>query len=97
VENDEKIQISENSEKNIEISINYTISSRSWNHMETTIDDVFAYNVALKVLKDNEDLEPTLVEECCHRSDWLKWKDAIQSELNSLTKCKVCRPVVQTP
>jgi hypothetical protein len=58
VETDKKIQVSECSEKNTEISINYTTSDRSWNRMEITIDDVFAYNIALEVLKDNEDLEP---------------------------------------
>jgi hypothetical protein len=65
--------------------------------MEITIDDVFAYNITLEVLKDNEDLEPTLVKECCHRSDWPKWKDAIQLELNSIAKHEVFGLVVQTP
>jgi hypothetical protein len=37
---DEKIQVSESSEKNIEIFINYTTSGRSCNCRETTIDDV---------------------------------------------------------
>ena len=26
------------------------------------------------------------VEECQHRNDWLKWKEVIQAELNSLTQ-----------
>jgi hypothetical protein len=42
--------------------------------METTIDNVFAHNIAFEVLKDNEDLELISVEECHHRSDWTKWK-----------------------
>ncbi|RVW31501.1 Copia protein [Vitis vinifera] len=37
------------------------------------------------------------VEECRHRNDWPKWKEAIQAELNSLTKREVFEPVVQTP
>jgi hypothetical protein len=94
VKTNEKIQIFESSEKNIEIFINYTTFGRSWNRIETTIDDVFAYNMVLEVLKDNKDLEPTLIEECRYRSDWLKWKDVIQSELNSLVKRKVFEPVI---
>ena len=31
------------------------------------------------------------------RCDWPKWQEAIQSELNSLTKREVFGPVVQTP
>ena len=30
-------------------------------------------------------------------NDWSKWKEAIQIELNSLTKREVFGPVVQTP
>jgi hypothetical protein len=63
----------------------------------TTITNVFAYNITLKVLKDNEDFEPISVEEYYYRSDWSKWKDAIQSKLNSLAKCEVFGPIVRTP
>ena len=37
------------------------------------------------------------MEECRLRNDWPKWKEAIQPELNSLTKQEVFGPVVQTP
>ena len=37
------------------------------------------------------------MEECRHRNDWPKWKEAIQAELNSLTKWEVFGPIVQTP
>jgi hypothetical protein len=94
VEIDEKIRSSESNEKNIDISIYCTIFCRSWNRMETTINDVFTYNITLEVLKDNEDFEPTSVEECCHIIYWSKWIDAIQSELNSRAKCEVLGPIV---
>jgi phosphopantothenate synthetase len=70
VEIDKKIQVSESNKKNIEISINYTTSDRNSNRIETTIDDVFVHNIALEVLKDNKDHEPTSIEERRHRSDW---------------------------
>ena len=39
----------------------------------------------------------TIIEQCRERHDWLKWKDAINAELDSLTKRNVFGPVVQTP
>ena len=49
------------------------------------------------IIRNDEDPEPRNVEECRHRNDWPKWKEAIQLELNSLTKREVFGPVVQTP
>ena len=37
------------------------------------------------------------MEECRHREDWPKWKEAIDCELKSLAKRKVFGPVVLTP
>ncbi|RVW88003.1 Retrovirus-related Pol polyprotein from transposon TNT 1-94 [Vitis vinifera] len=53
----------------------------------------------LKIVRsqNDEDPEPRNVEEYRHRNDWPKWKEAIQAELNSLTKQEVFGPVVQTP
>jgi hypothetical protein len=68
----EKIQISKNNENNTKIFINYTTFDRSWNRIEIIVDDVFAYNITLEVLKDNEDLELTSIEEYHHRSAWSK-------------------------
>ena len=36
------------------------------------------------------------MEECLHRNDWSKWKEAMQAKLNSLTKREVFGPIVQT-
>lgn len=43
-----------------------------------------------------KDHEPKLVHEYRCRSDGSKWKDTIQAELNSLTKCEVFGLVVWT-
>ena len=48
-------------------------------------------------MRNDEDPEPRNVEEFQHINDWPKWKEAIQAELNSLTKREVFGPVVQTP
>ena len=61
------------------------------------VDYVFAYNVATNIMQDNEDHEPQSVIECRQRNDWPKWQELIQSELNSLAKREVFRPIVQTP
>ncbi|WRX33960.1 Reverse transcriptase [Theobroma cacao] len=92
----EEIQVLEISE-NEEISINYFMTGKRWNRNEINVDYNFAYNVALNIMKENEDLEPTFIEECRYRNDWPMWKDAIKVELNSLAKREVFGPVVRTP
>ena len=37
------------------------------------------------------------MNECRHRNDWLKWNEAIQTELKLLAKREVFGPAVQTP
>ena len=81
----------------IETSFNYITSGKSWNRKEIEIDNIFAYNVAIDVMINDEDPEPKSVDECRKRDDWPKWKEAIQSELNSLNKRNVFGPIVQTP
>lgn len=40
--------------------------------------------------------ELDIVNECRQKHDWLLWKEAIEAELTSLTKCKLIGLVVQT-
>jgi hypothetical protein len=44
-----------------------------------------------------EDLEPKSMAECQKCSDWVKWKEAIETELLSLSKRQVFGPVARTP
>ncbi|WRX28465.1 Reverse transcriptase [Theobroma cacao] len=83
--------------ENEEISINYVMTRKRWNQNEINVDDIFTYNVALNIMKENEDLEPISIEECRYRNDWPMWKDAIKVELNSLAKHKVFGPIIRTP
>ena len=68
-----------------------------WDQNDIVINNIFVFHMALNILRNDEDLEPQIVEECRHRNDWPKWKEAMHTELNSLIKREVFRLVVQTP
>ena len=73
-----------------------------WDRSKITIDDVFSFAVATEIIKshdynENNDNEPTSINECRKRQDWPKWKDAIQVELDSLQKHGVFGPIEKTP
>ncbi|KAL0342624.1 UNVERIFIED_CONTAM: Retrovirus-related Pol polyprotein from transposon RE1 [Sesamum calycinum] len=82
---------------NEEISINYVLNGICWNRNKVIVDDIFAYNVALNVIHDNEDHEPKSIQECRQRTNWPKRKDAIEVGFNSLAQRKVFGPVIRTP
>ncbi|KAL6576893.1 hypothetical protein OROMI_011169 [Orobanche minor] len=82
---------------NEEISINFACTNEMWDRNKVLVDDKFSFTVATEITKDNDDCEPQSIEECREIHDWPKWKDAINAELDSLTKRNVFGPVVQTP
>ena len=84
-------------QRNNELSINLRDVETNMNRSEIVVDYVFAYNVATNIMQDNEDHEPQSVIQFRQRNDWPKWQESIQSELNSLAKREVFRPIVQTP
>jgi len=86
----EKTQVPENKET----SINYVSTEYIWDRNSIIVDDIFAFTIALKITRSDENLEPQTIEECRCRHDWPKWKEAIHVELDYLTKRKVFRPVV---
>ena len=47
-------------------------------------------------MKEDENHKPRSVDKCRQRFDWPKWKNVIQSRLDSLVKRKVFELVVQT-
>ncbi|CAN7010471.1 unnamed protein product [Brassica oleracea var. botrytis] len=81
---------------NNEISINYVMSGRKWNRKHVDMNDIFDYNVAVELM-DNKDLEPTSILECMQQPDWLKWKEVINVELESLKKRGVFGQIIRTP
>ena len=60
----EDVQVPENSQDigNNEISINYVSIRKKWNRWEIIFDNIFAYNVALNTIHENEDLKPRTVK-----------------------------------
>ncbi|KAG7568080.1 GAG-pre-integrase domain [Arabidopsis thaliana x Arabidopsis arenosa] len=82
---------------NDEISINHNLSGTQWNRKEVDLNALFAYKVALDIANTQEDLEPTSITQCTHRTDWLKWKEAINVELKSLKLRNVFGPIIRTP
>jgi hypothetical protein len=77
-----------------EISINYTSSGKVYDHNTTIADLCFSTIIVENFLND---LDPKSMAECKKRSDWNKWKEAIEVELNSLKKRKVFTDVIPTP
>ena len=64
---------------NEEISINYIHEGRIWDRNTTHINDAFSFQVAMDIIKNDEDQKPQNVNECRHRNNWLKWKEAIKT------------------
>jgi hypothetical protein len=83
--------------ENNEILINYISTGEILDRNKIFVDNIFSFKVSFDITRSNDDVEPQSVEECRRRNDWPMWKEAIQAELNSLTKREVFGPVVQTP
>jgi hypothetical protein len=77
-----------------EISINYTSSGELYDRKNTVVNSCFSSIMDGNLLSD---LDPKSMAECQQRSDWTKWKEAINSELSSLAKRKVFTSVIPTP
>ena len=67
------------------------------NHSDIIINNIFAFQVTMYIMRNDENQEPQIVDEFQKKKDWPKWKETIQTELNSLAKWKVFGPVAQTP
>jgi hypothetical protein len=78
-----------------EISINFVQNGIIWNRNKIRIDEIFAYAIEIEVINE-EDYVSKTPEECMHRTDWSKWKDAMKAELDSLEKRNIFGPVILT-
>ena len=72
--------------KNCEILVSYVHMGEKWDQNNIVINNIFAFQVASDIIRNDEDPEPRNMEECRHRNDWPKWKEAIQAKLNLSTK-----------
>ena len=77
-----------------EISINYIDSGETYNRSTTVVDTDFSSKIAETLQLDPE---PKSMKECLKRSDWPKWKEAIEAELHSLNKREVFSKIIPTP
>ena len=77
-----------------EIATNYVEYGELYNRKNTQVDINFVSKIAEAI---NEDPEPKSMAECRKRSDWVKWKEAIETELRSLSKRQVFGPVATRP
>jgi hypothetical protein len=71
----EEIQVSRNNK----ISINYVHIWEILDWNKIFINDVFAFKVVFGINRSDDEIEPQTIEECRHRNDWPKWKEAIQA------------------
>ena len=77
--------------------MSYVHKGYKWDRTGIIINNVFAFQVDLDLMRNYEDPEPQNVEECRNRNDWLKWKEVMHVELNLLMKQDVFLPIVQPP
>ena len=77
-----------------EISINFIKMGESYNRKSIIVDIYFSKQIA-NILQTDSD--PKSMTECKKRSDWDKWKVAIETEIASLYKRKVFLAVMPTP
>ena len=88
----EEVHVPENNE----ISISYVHRGEKWDRNNFDVNNIFAFQVALDIIQNDDDSKPQNTNECKQRNDWPKWKEAMQAELHSLIKRDVFGPVVQT-
>ena len=62
-------------------------------YSDIIIDNIFAFQVAMDIMKNDEYQEPETVNECWKMNYWPKWKEEIQIKLNLFSKFG---PVIQT-
>ena len=60
--------------ENCEISVSYVHTGKKWDQNNIVINNIFAFQVAYEVIRNDEDPESRNVEECRHRNDCPKWK-----------------------
>ena len=78
----EEVQVPENNE----ISISYVHRGEKWDRNNFDVNNIFAFQVALDIIQNDDDPEPQNTNECRQRNDWPKWREAMQAKLHSLIK-----------
>jgi hypothetical protein len=76
-----------------EISINYTSPRELLDRTTTVVNSCFSTMVTDQL----NDLNTKTMAKCKQRSDWIKWKESIEAELDSLRKRDIFSNVIPTP
>ena len=64
--------------KNYEISVTYAHTGEKWDLNNIAINNIFTFQVAHDIIRNDKDPKPRNVEECRHRNDWPKWKEVMK-------------------
>jgi hypothetical protein len=81
-------------EPNEEIATDY-IKSRELYNRKTKVVHINCVSKIAEII--DEDSESKTMAECREHSDWVQWKEAIETELRSLNKRQVFGPIARTP
>ena len=87
-----KVQVPNNDE----ISIIYLYMEKNGIEILFVINNIFSFQVTIGIIRNDEDPKLETMDEWQHRKYWSKWKEYILTKLNTLEKCEVFGPVVQT-
>ena len=50
-----------------------------WDRNNFDVNNIFAFQVALDIIHNDDDPEPQNMNECRRRNDWPNWKEAMQA------------------
>ena len=57
--------------------MSYVHKGYKWDQNDIVINNIFALQVALNIIRNDEDLEPQKCGRMLNRKDWTKWKKAM--------------------
>ena len=83
-----------NSQLNTELSVKYSSTSHVWERANIDIDEPFIFMIVENISYKKDDPKPHIIEDAMNRSDWLKWKAAIEEEYDSLYKKQIFGPIM---
>ncbi|RVX05857.1 hypothetical protein CK203_023751 [Vitis vinifera] len=81
--------------ENCEISVTYVHTGEKWDRNNIVINNIFAFQVAFDIIRNDEDPEPRNVEECRYRNDWTKMERSYTGRVKLINKMRsfwTCSP-----
>ena len=81
--------------ENCEISVSYVQKGEKRDRNNIVINNIFAFQVAFDIIRNDEDTKQRNVEECRHRNDWPKMERSYTSRVKLINKTRsflTCSP-----